>query len=382
MESYQSFSSLGKGPNLNKVKDALLDYETGKSSRTVKDELVKLRVLIEACKTWIKTKESKSEYRKNRLGMQTSYYNTKFLDRKTRVAQLGKDATQELLTLLENHDLLQQDQRGQLTFDMRKFEQKGKRQANRYETKSLSSGYEQERQSWIDSNKTTAYSGSKIHGMLKTGGLPNTANLKNSKQKSAVKSIAKGGGSASDWKVLSQVDKIGDLRVAFAKKAQRIKYLVFVDDNGKFTDEDGTRIDTKKNGPMSGQVLWAMDRYGNMFVYDDWAFGKDLGIGQVNHSSMNAGKEVICAGMIIVEDGEVTYLTNTSGHYKPTNSHLANAMEILLSEGLDLSNAAILTVRLPGPAKGQAYWQTYDPIQFVNSNGTCQPLKTDVGPEP
>ena len=97
---------------------------------------------------------------------------------------------------------------------------------------------------------------------------------------------------------------------------------------------------------------------------------------------MNAGKEVICAGMIIVEDGDVTYLTNTSGHYKPTNSHLANAMEILLSEGLDLSNAAILTVRLPGPAKGQAYWQTYDPIQFANSNGTCQPLKTDVGPEP
>jgi hypothetical protein len=124
-----------------------------------------------------------------------------------------------------------------------------------------------------------------------------------------------------------------------------------------------------------------MDQYGNMFIHTQ-DIGMNYHIRQVNHSTINSGREIICAGIIQLTAGQVTYITNTSGHYKPTKEHMVSAMSILAEEGLDLSGADVVTVRFPGPGPGLCYWEFYDPAEFIDSGGRCQPRKSEPGPEP
>ena len=51
-----------------------------------------------------------------------------------------------------------------------------------------------------------------------------------------------------------------------------------------------------------------------------------------NHSSFCAGREVICAGLIRINKGDITYISNESGHYTPPPTQLANAIQILAEE--------------------------------------------------
>lgn len=192
-------------------------------------------------------------------------------------------------------------------------------------------------------------------------------------QEKAYAKIMQGNGSAEEWKLLSEIEKIGDLRVAFFRKSERYEFMAYIE-QGLFVDGDGKHLN-------KDHVLWTMDSYGNMFIYDT-DIGKKLGIKQVNHSSMNSGREVICAGMISVDDGLVTYVTNTSGHYKPTKPHLAEALNILNDDGLNLGKARVMAVRFPGPSHGTVWWQTFDLRQFLASGGNCLPLKEEEGPEP
>ena len=142
-----------------------------------------------------------------------------------------------------------------------------------------------------------------------------------------------------------------------------------------------------------------MDRYSNLFTYD---IGDLEGQGQkppaVNHSSMNAGRAVLCAGMIKVENGQVTLLTNSSGHYKPNKQHFSQAVAILRDEGLDFSeatdangddtyNGSVIAIGGPAPpAPGQpanfVMWETFPVADFIRSNGTCAPWHTMPGPPP
>jgi hypothetical protein len=58
-----------------------------------------------------------------------------------------------------------------------------------------------------------------------------------------------------------------------------------------------------------------------------------------NHSSFAAGNDVLCAGMIEINQGEVIAVSNESGHYRPTAQMLANALLIMKDElGLDVEN--------------------------------------------
>lgn len=280
------------------------------------------------------------------------------------------------MLLLHTNGLIQADMRGQLSFDINKFRQKGNQTFFRYQTKSLSNGYEQERAGWLLFNKTKAISGIKVHGIRNSGGLFNNNVNKTSNQRKALDSVINGtGGTAKEWNVLSQIEKIGDIRVAFLRKSERYRYMTYI---------QGSLLADAQDNPLNydDQVLWTMDRYGNMFVYNDADVWQQTQIAQVNHSSMNAGKEVICAGMITVQNGVVTYITNTSGHYKPTDEHMANALAILLEEGLDLSRAEILTAQFPGPGAGRAWWVTWRLDLFVQSKGRLGELSREDGPMP
>lgn len=47
------------------------------------------------------------------------------------------------------------------------------------------------------------------------------------------------------------------------------------------------------------------------------------------HSSYLGGRPVLCAGTIRIDSGQVRLITNESGHYRPTESHLLQAVNIL-----------------------------------------------------
>jgi hypothetical protein len=87
---------------------------------------------------------------------------------------------------------------------------------------------------------------------------------------------------------------------------------------------------------------WAMDEYGNLLV-KDFTRAQQINVNGVdvmfNHSSLAAGNDVICAGMIEINQGDVVLISNESGHYQPSAQKLANALLVMKEElGLDVEN--------------------------------------------
>jgi hypothetical protein len=96
--------------------------------------------------------------------------------------------------------------------------------------------------------------------------------------------------------------------------------------------------------------MYAMDKYGNLMTMPSNLFvphqgrtlTNDASPAQCNHSSLNAGSDVICAGMITFNAGYITMIDNNSGHYKPTPKQLRNAVRSLVeADNADLSQTSI-----------------------------------------
>jgi len=118
--------------------------------------------------------------------------------------------------------------------------------------------------------------------------------------------------------------------------------------------------------------LYAMDEYGNVVAVNQQ--GNPGNMQQYNHSSLCAGRGVICAGNIIVRDGRLLYIDNASGHYQPTPQHLQNCCVCLVEENeVDLT-ATIIKVNHPGDIFTKHTWLNFsanaaDPGQNVNRLG-------------
>ena len=69
------------------------------------------------------------------------------------------------------------------------------------------------------------------------------------------------------------------------------------------------------------------------------------------HSNFMAGKPVQCAGMIEIEHGIVTKISNDSGHYKPVDPTLTMAISHLQLAGMNLKKMTATTV-VPGEEMG------------------------------
>ena len=120
--------------------------------------------------------------------------------------------------------------------------------------------------------------------------------------------------------------------------------------------------------------MYAMDQYGNLITVNfQMAPGPDQ---QYNHSSLNVGKDVVCAGHIIVNQGRIVYLDNGSGHYQPTAQHLRDCMQALIEEDEVSFAGAVIKVMRPGALihKYANYLTFYNgidtPGQVVTSLGT------------
>ncbi|WP_347557955.1 hypothetical protein [Robbsia sp. KACC 23696] len=59
------------------------------------------------------------------------------------------------------------------------------------------------------------------------------------------------------------------------------------------------------------------------------------------HSSYLSGNTVLCGGEIRINDGIVTHINNSSGHYQPDDANLASAVEALELEGVNLKHLLV-----------------------------------------
>ncbi len=114
-------------------------------------------------------------------------------------------------------------------------------------------------------------------------------------------------------------------------------------ENGKLMvrDEDGvpqilTTVGSPKGYDITGYI-YAADIDGNIYAATD----KHSGNLQLRHSSFLGGKPVLSAGLIWVSNGDLIFIDNSSGHYKPPESNLYRLISIMSSSGVDMSRARV-----------------------------------------
>lgn len=135
--------------------------------------------------------------------------------------------------------------------------------------------------------------------------------------------------------------------VEYLSRSERAQFLV-VSHGNTFDRADGMPADTlivsdkRKARPQMELEMYAMDRYGNLFVrrYPGSSVGKP---GYFNHSSFAAGNEVICAGMIGFSKGTLVHIDNASGHYQPDYRRLHACLLTLQQQGVNVDNVRVMS---------------------------------------
>lgn len=129
--------------------------------------------------------------------------------------------------------------------------------------------------------------------------------------------------------LIQGIDKNG--YTSYLPKGERLQYLILDAgaNNLRRPGSQGNYNTSHNDLPHNRGDMWAMDRYGNLFVKDDALIAD---VGHFNHSSFNAGKEVMCAGMLVINNGVLVSIDNNSGHYKPDANYLREALAFLQAE--------------------------------------------------
>lgn len=116
----------------------------------------------------------------------------------------------------------------------------------------------------------------------------------------------------------------------------------------------------------------------SMFVlgHDEKLYVTSHKPGQVQHSSFFMGLPVISAGEIITNtDGELLYLSNRSGHYKPNKQSMLYLLRILHKNGVDLAK---ITLLIHAPVNKQNERGRFNALQYLKSLGTCESISNGI----
>ncbi len=213
----------------------------------------------------------------------------------------------------------------------------------------LQGGYALERESYLGTQKTAAVSATKVHdviGRIKTD-QPDFNALTLAEFEAYIKQVRRG-----------EVT-----HVKFFKKTDRITKLIVVE-QGLLMDGPKHLFDTSDGG-FNKVYPYAIDEYGNLLSCNETAPGVRAAFAKherFNHSTLNAGKAVICAGSIRATNGVLEFIDTTSGHYQPTKEQLRNALQILYSCKIDLTNVTAEAVEFGGgwPGKKKKFLNSYN----------------------
>ncbi|MEC4718454.1 hypothetical protein RY831_04805 [Noviherbaspirillum sp. CPCC 100848] len=97
---------------------------------------------------------------------------------------------------------------------------------------------------------------------------------------------------------------------------------------GKVVDQYGALFDSAKG--EGGRAIFVMDEQGNMYA------SVNQKVGKFHHSSLTSGGPVAAAGELEVVEGVITLISDRSGHYKPTKELMAQALQQLEENGVDM----------------------------------------------
>ncbi len=110
--------------------------------------------------------------------------------------------------------------------------------------------------------------------------------------------------------------------------------------NGRLFTIDGLPFDTSATSSVfsggEGRAIFVMDENGTFYA------SKTQKVGEFHHSSLVAGEPVAAAGELAVADGELTLLSDRSGHYKPNQELTRQALMALESSGVDFGNGTVI----------------------------------------
>ncbi len=98
----------------------------------------------------------------------------------------------------------------------------------------------------------------------------------------------------------------------------------------------------------SNRFIWVLTRDGQIYAADwakeymrnGWVVDMKTVVG-FHHSSFLRNQRIAAAGELSVEFGELTFVSNASGHYKPSTQSLMHLLNELTSRGVDCSRAVV-----------------------------------------
>ncbi|TWT58100.1 hypothetical protein KOR42_14710 [Thalassoglobus neptunius] len=193
--------------------------------------------------------------------------------------------------------------------------------------------YQHERTTYLASGKQQAVSGSTAAMIMKSGRQMQSPTINGHLDSLGGRTIDQLTTRQFENLVRTCAPNCGEpLEVYFMKKQERLTKLIIIEDGILYCSP------TKKYDTGGHQFAYAIDNYGNLFSVDHTRFDATLDptAQRFNHSSFNAGKDVICAGVMIVDNGRLKYIDNNSGHYKPDKIQVINALRFLRECGVDL----------------------------------------------
>lgn len=124
--------------------------------------------------------------------------------------------------------------------------------------------------------------------------------------------------------------------VRYLTPEERQSFQLFIRE-GKLYDVHGNLFDTTSSATHfnDGRAIFVMDENGALYA------SKFHGPGEFHHSSFLSGAPVAGAGEIQVTNGELRFLTDSSGHYRPAQKFSNQVIDQLRSEGLHIDPAQI-----------------------------------------
>lgn len=235
-------------------------------------------------------------------------------------------------------------------------------------TQGLVGGYQHERTTYLASGKTQALSGSTASALAGFG-----ARMGVDLQGKTFNTLT-----LAEFTQLINDHAAPNLlqsEVLFYKKQDRIGKLIVIED-GLLYDGPDSKLDT---GDLSrGGFPYVIDAYGNMYSTDHVKVERGLADHlRFNHSTFNAGKDVICAGIVQVVQGRLFCLDNNSGHYKPDRIQVMNALMMLRDCGVDLSRMRVGVKELSNQP-GRLAFKYYNNAQVFLGNPNMTPHETHL----
>lgn len=339
-----------RGSKLQKIDSALYEYH--------KDNSIKnLNVLLSVYLAWLKAKVDRRQSTTLPLSRdQPRGANEPLARRRSAVAELAQAALNELAARSAGYEA------GSAAhlYQRRKISWLAKAPDERSQSKGLDAGYQLERNAVVrlkKQGKNNAFtdwivSASGLHAaqgnivsynalqedIVGPSGKPLIGRQLTNIVKIAKKPI-------QDW-TETEIEEIQRLaekqwagKVEYLHKKVRYDYMVNYDGSGLLRwHKTGELITTVvANGH---QTAYAMDCYGNLYCRNvAGGFARDSVTFELkffNHSSFNAGKNVICAGVLVIDNGLLIHINNMSGHYRPTKDNLIECIKVLKADSVNL----------------------------------------------